>query len=239
MRDWVGGIFGFIALGTLAVLIWLRYEPAPDIPEDIVVEEEAPAEEEVVAIAEPAVPAPEPIPEPEPAPAPEPEPAPRPRDVGPGLGVVATPEQVARVNISISPDGRNLPLGQGTVAEGAIVFAANCVACHGEAGAGGEGLVQLTGGIGTLTSTRPVKTVASFWPHASTVFDYIRRAMPLNAPQTLTDEEVYAVTAYLLSIDEIVPADATLDATTLPLIEMPNRDGFVSWWPPPQVAAAP
>lgn len=159
--------------------------------------------------------------------------------LGAGLGRVATPDEVARVNISIQPDGRNLPLGQGTVAEGAVVFAATCVACHGEAGAGGDGMVQLTGGIGTLTSERPVKTVASFWPYATTAFDYIRRAMPLNAPQSLTDDQVYAVTAYLLSIDGIVDADAVLNAETLPTVAMPNRNGFVSWWPPPQANATP
>lgn len=159
--------------------------------------------------------------------------------LGAGLGRVATPDEVARVNISIQPDGRNLPPGEGTVAEGAAVFAATCVACHGEAGAGGDGMVQLTGGIGTLTSERPIKTVASFWPYATTAFDYIRRAMPLNAPQSLTDDQVYAVTAYLLSIDEIVDADAVLNAETLPTVAMPNRDGFVSWWPPPQGNATP
>lgn len=89
---------------------------------------------------------------------------------------------------------------------------------------------RLTGGIGTLTSERPVKTVASFWPYATTVFDYIRRAMPLGEPQSLTNEEVYAVTAFLLSVDAIVPADAVLDAETLSAVRMPNRDGFVNWF---------
>ena len=90
---------------------------------------------------------------------------------------------------------------------------------------------RLTGGLGTLTSDRPVKTVASYWPYATTVFDYIRRAMPPTAPQSLTNDEVYAVTAYLLSIDGIVPQNAVLDARTLPNVRMPNRDGFVSWEP--------
>jgi len=90
---------------------------------------------------------------------------------------------------------------------------------------------QLTGGIGTLASSKPVKTPISFWPSATTLFDYIRRAMPFNAPQSLTNEETYAVTAYLLSIDNVVPKDAVLDAKSLPQVKMPNRDGFVRWWP--------
>ena len=109
------------------------------------------------------------------------------------------------------------------------MYAAKCQGCH---GARGEGKPQdaLTGGVGLLASAKPVKTVASFWPRATTVFDYIRRAMPLTAPQSLTDPEVYAVTAYLLSIDRIVPEDAVLDSKSLPLVKMPNRDGFVRNW---------
>ena len=152
---------------------------------------------------------------------------------GPDLGRPATPEELARVDISIAPDGATLPPGSGSVSQGAEVYATQCVACHGERGEGGEGLVRLTGGIGSLTSDEPVKTVTSFWPHATTVFDYIRRAMPLQAPQSLTNEEVYAVTAYILSVDGVVPPDAVLDAETLPAVEMPNADGFISWWPTP------
>lgn len=99
-------------------------------------------------------------------------------------------------------------------------------------------MVALTGGLGTLTGTRPVKTVASFWPYATTIFDYVRRAMPLNAPQSLTDDQVYAVVAFILSVDDIIPIGTRLDAETLPEVEMPNRNGFVSWWPPPAPAAA-
>lgn len=155
-------------------------------------------------------------------------------DAGPGLGVAATPEEVEAVDISIQPDGRNLPAGQGTVAEGEIVFQTTCASCHGERGAGGDGMIQLTGGIGTIATAEQAKTVASFWPYATTVFDYVRRAMPLYQPQTLTNEEVYAVTAYLLSIDGIVAEDAVMNAETLPAVVMPNRDGFVSWWPMPE-----
>ena len=216
----------------------------------------APAVAPVVALDPPSPPAPEPAPTPDAAPTPEPAPAPvdpepirvavidlgEPGDwagIGPGLGIEATPEAVARVDISIQPDGANLPAGQGTAADGAAVYAEYCVACHGEEGAGGDGLVRLTGGIGTLTTDSPVKTVASFWPYATTIFDYVRRAMPLNAPLSMTDEQVYAVVAYLLSVDGIIEADVVLDAETLPLVEMPNKDGFVLWWPPPVTAELP
>jgi cytochrome c len=93
---------------------------------------------------------------------------------------------------------------------------------------------RLTGGMGTLASSNPVKTVNSFWPTATTIFDYIRRAMPLQAPQSLTNDEVYALTAYILSVDGIIPKDAVLDANSLPQVKMPNRDGFLRWWPPPK-----
>ena len=93
---------------------------------------------------------------------------------------------------------------------------------------------QLTGGVGSLASSKPVKTPVSFWPVATTLFDYIRRAMPISSPQSLTDDEVYAVTAYILSIDGIVPKDAVLDAKSLAAVKMPNKDGFVRWWPVPK-----
>jgi S-disulfanyl-L-cysteine oxidoreductase SoxD len=148
----------------------------------------------------------------------------------PRLGEPASPEVIARADISIPPDGSGLPPGSGTVAEGLIVYRAKCQSCHGEAGAGGP-MDRLTGGVGSLTSARPVRTMNSFWPYATTAFDYIRRAMPLQAPQSLTSNEVYAVTAYLLSVDGIVPSDARLNAATLPKVRMPNRDGLVSHEP--------
>lgn len=148
------------------------------------------------------------------------------RAQGPGLGKPATPAAVAAADISIPPSGETLPPGSGTAARGAQVFAEKCQACHGEAGAGGP-MDRLTGGVGTLTEPRPVKTVASFWPYATTLFDYIRRAMPLQAPQSLEDDEVYSLVAYLLSVDGIVAKDATLDAKSLPQVRMPNRDGFI------------
>jgi cytochrome c len=116
------------------------------------------------------------------------------------------------------------------VEQGAAVYAAKCQACHGANGVGGPN-DRLTGGVGSLASPKPVKTIASYWPQATTVFDYVRRAMPITAPQSLTNDEVYAVTAYLLSVDGIVPKDARLDSRSLPQVKMPNREGFVSWEP--------
>lgn len=146
------------------------------------------------------------------------------------LGKPAAPAAVAAADISIGPDGAGLPPGSGSVTEGAAVYAAKCVACHGPDGAGAPG-DRLTGGVGSLKTARPVKTVSSFWPYATTVFDYTRRAMPLGAPQSLTNDEVYAVTAYILSIDGIVAKDARLDAASLPKVVMPNRDGVVDFEP--------
>ncbi len=146
----------------------------------------------------------------------------------PNLGQAPSAEQLADIDISIPPDGRGLPAGSGSVTQGAMIFAAKCQACHGPSGVGGPN-DRLTGGVGSLATPKPVKTVASFWPYATTVFDYIRRAMPLTAPQSLTNNEAYALTAYLLSVDGIVPNDAVLDAKSLRQVKMPNRDGFVSW----------
>jgi S-disulfanyl-L-cysteine oxidoreductase SoxD len=149
----------------------------------------------------------------------------------PKLGRPATPEETARADISIPPDGRGLPPGSGTVAQGAQVFAAKCAACHGAQGEGTPNGDRLVGGIGTLASANPVKTVSSYWPYATTLFDYIRRAMPLTNPQSLQNDEAYAVVAYVLSIDNIVPKDAALDAQSLPKVQMPNRNGFINWEP--------
>jgi len=146
---------------------------------------------------------------------------------GPKLGRPAPPEVVRRMDITVAADGTGLPAGSGSVAEGRATFAAKCEACHGPAGSGGLA-DRLTGGMGSLTSAKPVRTVASYWPYAPTLSDYIRRAMPLTAPQSLEDKEVYGLVAYLLSIDHIVSPDARLDGPTLAGIAMPNRDGFVS-----------
>jgi cytochrome c len=143
-----------------------------------------------------------------------------------GIGRPATAAEVAAWNIDIDRDGRKLPPGRGSVAQGGALFAERCAACHGEKAEGGLG-DRLVGGQGTLASATPVKTVGSFWPYAPTLFDYVRRAMPMNAPQSLTNDEVYAVVGYLLNLNGLVPDDAVLEARTLAAVRMPNRDGFV------------
>lgn len=146
----------------------------------------------------------------------------------PDLGRKVTPEEVAAVDISITPAGVNLPPGSGTPTEGAVVYKNKCMRCHGPEGKGGEGLADpLVGGIGSLTSEAPKKTVGSYWPYATTLFDYTRRAMPLDAPLSLTNDDVYAVSAYILHLNGIISEDAVMDAETLPEVKMPNRDGFV------------
>jgi len=148
----------------------------------------------------------------------------------PAFGVAASAEEIARSDISITPSGAGLPAGSGTAKQGAAVYAAKCVACHGEKGAG-KPADALAGGIGSLATARPVRTVGSYWPYATTLFDYVRRAMPITNPLSLTNDEVYAVSAYVLYLNGIVAEDAPMTATTLPLVKMPNRDGFVSEWP--------
>jgi cytochrome c len=147
----------------------------------------------------------------------------------PRLGRAATPEEIARWDISIPPSGAGLPAGGGTARQGAAIYAGKCVACHGANGAG-KPADPLAGGIGSLASANPVRTVGSYWPYATTLFDYVRRAMPINAPLSLTDDEVYAVSAYLLYLNGIVGEDTPMTATTLPLVQMPNRDGFINEW---------
>jgi S-disulfanyl-L-cysteine oxidoreductase SoxD len=142
-----------------------------------------------------------------------------------GIGRTATDAEIAGWNIDIGRNGENLPPGSGTVAHGKEIFAEQCAACHGEKGQGGVG-ERLVGGQGTIATPKPIKTVGSFWPYAPTLFDYIRRAMPQNAPQSLSNDDVYAVSAYILNMNGLLPADATLDAKTLSAIKMPNRDMF-------------
>jgi cytochrome c len=143
-----------------------------------------------------------------------------------GIGRPATTAEIAGWNIDIDREGRKLPPGSGSVAHGREVFETQCASCHGARGEGGIG-DKLVGGQGTLASSKPVKTVGSFWPYASTLFDYIRRAMPMNAPQSLSNDDVYAVSAYILNLNGVVADGATLDASSLAAIRMPNRDGFI------------
>ena len=144
----------------------------------------------------------------------------------PDFGRAARPSEIAAIDISIPPSGKGLPSGSGNAVAGERVYAEKCESCH-AAGGTGKPADKLVGGIGSLDSGKAVKSVGSFWPYATTLFDYIRRSMPLNMPMTLTDDEVYAVTAYVLSINGIVTDDQTMDASSLPKVRMPNRDGFV------------
>lgn len=149
----------------------------------------------------------------------------------PKLGQAVSSAAVDAIDNSIDPIGKNLPVGSGTAIAGAAVYAAQCVACHGVGATGGEKLADpLVGGVGSLTSVSPLKTVVSYWPYATTLFDYTRRAMPLNAPMTLTNDEVYAVSAYLLFLGGVIEETHELNAQSLPQVQMPNRDGFQSVW---------
>jgi S-disulfanyl-L-cysteine oxidoreductase SoxD len=145
----------------------------------------------------------------------------------PHFGQPVTADELAPWDISIGPDGAGLPAGRGTPKEGEAVYAANCQACHGEKGAGRPN-DTLVGGFGTIASDRPaVKTVGSYWPYATTLFDYIRRAMPYQQTKSLSNDEVYAVSAYILHLNGVIGADDALDAQSLPKVKMPNRDGFI------------
>jgi cytochrome c len=143
-----------------------------------------------------------------------------------GIGRAATPAEIAGWNIDVDREGHNLPPGSGGVSHGHEVFDQQCAACHGAKGEGGVG-DRLVGGQGTLATSKPVRTVGSYWPYAPTLFDYIRRAMPQNAPQSLSNDDVYAVSAYILSLNGLLPADAVLGARTLSAVKMPNRKMFV------------
>ena len=145
----------------------------------------------------------------------------------PHFGQPITPADVAPWDISIGPDGAGLPPGRGSAKDGEAVYAAQCQACHGEKGAGKPN-DTLVGGMGSLAPGKaPVKTVGSYWPYATTLFDYVRRAMPFQESQSLTGDELYAVSAYILHLNGIIGANDALDAQSLPRIRMPNRDGFV------------
>lgn len=142
-----------------------------------------------------------------------------------GLGRAPTAEQIRAWDIAIGPDGANLPAGSGSVAQGRDLYVARCAVCHGAKGEGKPG-PQLSGGNGTLKAANPVVTIGSFWPYATTLYDYIFRSMPLDKPQTLTPNEVYALTAFLLNLNGIVGADAVMDARMVPAVRMPNAAGF-------------
>jgi mono/diheme cytochrome c family protein len=147
------------------------------------------------------------------------------------LGTPITEADIKAWNITVLPDGTNLPAGNGTAAEGAKIFAEKCMACHGEGGKGGP--------FATLVSDAPLKgngieapkTIKNFWANATTVYDYIRRAMPWPEPRTLSNEEVYSLVAYILASNKIIEADVEMNAQTLPKVKMPNRDNFIIKFP--------
>lgn len=147
---------------------------------------------------------------------------------GPNLGATPSAAVVAAMDISIPPSGDGLPAGSGSVAQGQKVYEAKCQSCHGAKGEG-KPADRLVGGMGTLASGNAIRTVGSYWPYATTLFDYTRRAMPTNAPMSLSDEEVYAATAYVLFLNGIIKQDEVMDARTLPQVKMPNRDGFIDY----------
>ncbi len=143
------------------------------------------------------------------------------------VGRPALPAEIAAWDIDARPDGKGLPPGRGTARDGEPIFQERCAACHGEFGEGLGRWPELAGGTGTLTGERPLKTIGSFWPYATSVFDYIRRAMPFGNPKSLTPDELYAVTAYVLSLNDLIPDDTLeLNAQTLPAIKLPNEPAF-------------
>jgi cytochrome c len=143
-----------------------------------------------------------------------------------GLGRTPTAEALKAIDIEVLPDGRGLPPGSGTADAGKPIYAARCTICHGATGKEGPQDV-LVGGQGTLNTAKPLKTIGSYWPYATTLFDYVSRAMPFDHPGTLQADQVYAATAYLLFINGIIGEHDVMDRTTLPQVKMPNRTGFV------------
>jgi S-disulfanyl-L-cysteine oxidoreductase SoxD len=144
-----------------------------------------------------------------------------------GIGRDATAAEIAGWDIAVRPDGKGLPAGKGTAAQGEEIFQTQCATCHGEFGEGKDRWPVLAGGHGSLKHDRPEKTIGSYWPYASTVFDYVRRAMPFGNAQSLSNDELYSVTAYLLQMNDVIKDPKfELNAKTFTTIKMPNADGF-------------
>jgi S-disulfanyl-L-cysteine oxidoreductase SoxD len=157
-----------------------------------------------------------------------------------GYGETATPEQIAGWNIDVrGDDGEGLPPGKGTVQRGSEVYAEQCALCHGTFGEGEGRFPKLAGGVGTLRDDRPEPTVGSYWPFAPTLWDYINRAMPMPAPHSLSSDDVYALTAYILNLNDAVSDDFIADRDSLPKVKMRNRDSFIWTDPRPDTAAKP
>jgi cytochrome c len=143
------------------------------------------------------------------------------------LGRLATEAEIVAQDSTILPNGTGLPAGRGDAVTGKILYQRKCAACHGERGEGKPGYPAIAGGIGSLKAQNPLKTVGSYWPYATTVFEYIRRAMPYEKPRTLLPDEVYSITAFVLYVNGIIPEKQELNPKTLPAVAMPNRSGFV------------
>ena len=153
-----------------------------------------------------------------------------------GYGTPITPEEIAPWDIDVrGPDGHGLPPGSGSVEQGMEIWDMQCAVCHGDWGEGVDRYPVLMGGYDSLDKADPVKTVGSYWPYAPTIFDYVKRSMPFGNGQSLTDDEIYAVTAYILNLNEIIPWEAVMDAGSLAAVGMPNRDGFIAPDPRPDV----
>ena len=152
---------------------------------------------------------------------------------GPNLGKPITEGEIAPWDISIMPDGTGLPAGSGTAAQGAKIFAERCSSCHGDNGKGTEFGAAIVGGPPRATLDGG-KTIRNYWPYATTLFDYIRRAMPYVAPQSLTPNELYSLCAYILFLNGVIGETDEMNATTLPKVKMPNRDNFVSAYTEPK-----
>jgi len=150
-----------------------------------------------------------------------------------GLGKPITESDIKQWDIAVLPDGTNLPPGSGTPAKGATIFAQKCSACHGDAGKGGVApyYPALVGGQPLTNGIDTVKTIANYYAYATTIFDFTRRAMPYNMPHSLTDDEVYSLTAYILSLNKLIGDNDVMDAKTLPQVKMPNRDNFIMPYP--------
>ena len=144
----------------------------------------------------------------------------------PRLGKPISATNAGKWDLNVFPDGLGLPAGRGSAVEGRRIYTAQCASCHGEGGRGATA-EELAGGTGPLDSKTPDKTIGLYWPYATTIFDFTRRAMPMNSPGSLTDDEVYALTAYLLFANNIIGEGEEMNARTLPKVKMPNRDGFV------------
>jgi cytochrome c len=156
---------------------------------------------------------------------------------GPGLGKSLTEADITAWDISVEPDGKGLPLGAGTPAQGAHIYAEKCATCHGPEGKAGvtgvtaAPLAPLVGGGPITDISAAMKRIANFWPYSTTLFDYVRRAMPWQQPMTLSNDEVYALTAYILALNKLIGDNDTMNAQTLPNVKMPNRDGFIIRFP--------